>query len=114
MVSFFIDFDSLPKCKSYAYKFLTHCRVASHDGILFQHSELSRTQIITWKDAKRVSETTKQDVSKYLSRAVVLNVFSLIQKIVADLLGIVCYVLSIWHPRKSIVLTRELGSFLQI
>ena len=49
---FFTDFDSGPKYRSYACKFLTHCRVESHNRVFSQHSELSRTEIITWKGCK--------------------------------------------------------------
>lgn len=36
---YFTDFDSTPKYKSYARKFLTHRRVASYYRIFIQHPE---------------------------------------------------------------------------
>lgn len=90
MVSFFIDFDSAIKCKLYAYKFLTCFREASYYRIFFQHSELSRTQIITCKDAEGLWNNQIRCFNQCIgSRAVVFNVFMLIQKIPADLLKIV-------------------------
>lgn len=109
MVSFFIDFDSAIKCKLYAYKFLTRFREASYYRIFFQHSELSRTQIITCKDAEGLWNNQIRCFNQCIcSRAVVFNVFMLIQK---NTCRPPKNSLCIWHPRKPIVLTRRIEKY---